>query len=310
MVPFIHQPVLLAEVLANLRPRAGKSFFDGTCGGAGHSGAMLRESSPTGFLYACDQDGDAIAVATERLAPFAGRFELRRMNFADAAGWVPAGSCAGALIDCGVSSFQIDHGARGFSFQQDGPLDSRMDQRAAMTAADIVNQWSVEELAKIFWEYGEERESRRIARAIETERKMVKFETTRQLAGLVQRTCPRTDQLPGRLARIFQALRIVVNDEMEVLRRGLAAAFGMLEPQGRLGVITFHSLEDRIVKDFMRELARDYSLPPGEADFPHLRIPRTPPGRLVTRKPFFPGEAELAANPRSRSAHLRVLERI
>jgi 16S rRNA (cytosine1402-N4)-methyltransferase len=271
---------------------------------------MLRESSPTGFLYACDQDGDAIAVATERLAPFAGRFELRRMNFAEAAGWVPAGSCAGALIDCGVSSFQIDHGARGFSFQQDGPLDSRMDQRAAMTAADIVNQWSVEELAKIFWEYGEERESRRIARAIETERKMVKFETTRQLAGLVQRTCPRTDQLPGRLARIFQALRIVVNDEMEVLRRGLAAAFGMLEPQGRLGVITFHSLEDRIVKDFMRELARDYSLPPGEADFPHLRIPRTPPGRLVTRKPFFPGEAELAANPRSRSAHLRVLERI
>jgi 16S rRNA (cytosine1402-N4)-methyltransferase len=116
--------------------------------------------------------------------------------------------------------------------------------------------------------------------------------------------------LPGRLARIFQALRIVVNDEMEVLRRGLTGAFGMLEPQGRLAVITFHSLEDRIVKDFMRELSRDYTLPPGEADFPHLRIPRTPPGRLVTRKPISPGEAELAANPRSRSAHLRVLERI
>lgn len=310
MVPFIHQPVLLAEVLANLRPRAGKAYFDGTCGGAGHSAAILQASSPTGFLYACDQDGDAIAAATERLAPFTGRFELRRMNFAAAAGWVPAGSCAGALIDCGVSSYQIDAAARGFSFQQDGPLDSRMDQRTTVTAAEIVNNWPVEELADLMWKYGDERESRRIARAIETERKMRRIETTRQLAGLIQRVCPRADHLPGRLARIFQSLRIAVNHEFEALQQGLAGAFGMLESGGRLGVITFHSIEDRIVKDFMREQARDYDLPPGEADFPHLRLPRSPRGLLVTRKPISPGADELAANPRSRSAHLRVLERI
>lgn len=310
MVPFIHQPVLLAEVLANLRPRAGKAFFDGTCGGAGHSAAILQASSPTGFLYACDQDGDAIATASERLAPFAGRFELRRMNFAAAADWVPAGSCAGALIDCGVSSYQIDAATRGFSFQQDGPLDSRMDQRTQLTAAEIVNTWPVEELANLMWKYGDERESRRIARAIETERKMRRIETTRQLAGLIQRVCPRADHLPGRLARIFQSLRIAVNNEFEALQQGLAGAFGTLESGGRLGVITFHSIEDRIVKDFMREQARDYDLPPGEADFPHLRLPRSPLGLLVTRKPISPGAEELAANPRSRSAHLRVLERI
>ncbi len=310
MIPFIHQPVLLAEVLANLRPRAGKAYFDGTCGGAGHSGAILQASSPTGFLYACDQDGDAIAAATERLAPFAGRFELRRMNFSAAAGWVPSGGCAGALIDCGVSSFQIDHPGRGFSFQQDGPLDARMDQRTAVTAAEIVNTWSAEDLANVMWQYGDERDSRRIARAIETERKMRRIETTRQLADLVQRVCPRADQLPGRLARIFQSLRIAVNGEFEALRLGLAAAFGMLEPGGRLCVISFHSIEDRIVKDFMREQAREYDLPPGEADFPHLRLPRVPRGLLVTRKPLVPGADELAANPRSRSAQLRVLERI
>ncbi len=310
MAPFNHQPVLLAEVLANLRPRAGKSFFDGTCGGAGHSGAILRESSPTGFLYACDQDGDAIAAASERLAPFAGRFELRRMNFADVAGWIPPGSCAGALIDCGISSFQIDHGPRGFSFQADGPLDSRMDQRTELTAADIVNGWSAEELAKIFWELGEERESRRIARAIEAERKMRKIETTRQLAGLIEQVCPRGDQLPGRLARVFQALRMTVNREVEVLRRGLAAAFSLLEPGGRLAVISFHSLEDRLVKEFMREQARAYELPPGEPDLPHLRRDRPPRARDLTRKPISPTAEEVAANPRARSAHLRVIERI
>lgn len=310
MAPFNHQPVLLAEVLANLRPRAGKAFFDGTCGGAGHSVAILRESSPTGFLYACDQDGDAIAAATERLTPFAGRFELRRMNFADAAEWVPPASCAGALIDCGISSFQIDHGPRGFSFQADGPLDSRMDQRSELTAGEIVNGWSVGELARIFWELGEERESRRIARAIEAERKMRKIETTRQLAGLIERVCPRGDQLPGRLARIFQALRMTVNREVEVLRRGLAAAFGFLEPGGRLAVISFHSIEDRLIKEFMREQARTYDLPPGEPDLPHLRQDRPPRARDLTRKPISPTAEEIAANPRARSAHLRVIERI
>jgi 16S rRNA (cytosine1402-N4)-methyltransferase len=271
---------------------------------------MLRESSPTGFLYACDQDGDAIAAASERLAQFAGRFELRRMNFADVAAWIPPGSCAGALIDCGISSFQIDHGPRGFSFQADGPLDSRMDQRTELTAADIVNGWPAEELARIFWELGEERESRRIARAIEAERKMRNIATTRQLAGLIEQVCPRGDQLPGRLARVFQALRMTVNREVEVLRRGLAAAFGLLEPGGRLAVISFHSLEDRLVKEFMRAQARAYELPPGEPDLPHVRRDRPPRARDLTRRPISPTADEVAANPRARSAHLRVIERI
>jgi 16S rRNA (cytosine1402-N4)-methyltransferase len=306
---FIHKPVLLAEVLAALRPRAGKSFWDGTCGGAGHSVAILQASSPTGFLYACDQDGDAIRAAAERLAPFAGRFELRRLNFADAAEWVPAASCAGALLDLGVSSHQLDTAGRGFSFQQDGPLDMRMNDAMKTTAADLVNELPAETLAKWFWELGDERDARRIARAIERERKVKPFETTGQLAGVIERACPRHGQRTHPATRVFQVVRMLVNDELGVLRRGLAIAMQCLEPLGRLCVISFHSTEDRVVKDFMRQEARDYDLPPGEGDFPHLRIPRAPRARLVTRKPILAGEAELADNPRARSAQLRVLEK-
>lgn len=302
---------MLAEVLAALRPRAGKCYFDGCCGGAGHSEAILEASAPTGFLYACDRDGDAVAAATERLARFAGRFELRRLNFADAADWVPRGSCAGALLDLGVSSHQIDTAGRGFSFQQDGPLDMRMDRRQDTTAADLVRTLEAEQLADIFWRYGDERESRRIARALVRERVMRPIETTSQLADLVERVCPRRGRQAHPATRVFQALRIAVNDEMGALRRGLRGAMELLEPGGRLAVITFHSLEDREVREFMRSECREYDLPEGESeDWPHLRRPRTPRGTLVSRKALLPTPAEVAVNPRARSAQLRVMEKL
>lgn len=311
MTDFSHQPVLLAEVLAALRPRAGGRYFDGCCGGAGHSAAILEASSPTGFLYACDQDGDAVAAATEDLARFAGRFELRRMNFSEAAAWVPNGACDGALLDLGVSSHQLDTAERGFSFQADGPLDMRMDRRRPRTAADLVNQRPPAELAQIFWEYGDERESRRIARAIGEERAMYRIESTRQLATLVARVSPRHGRRVHPATRVFQALRIAVNDELGALESGLAAAMELLKTGGRLAVISFHSLEDRVVKEFMRTECRDYDLPPDVAeDLPHLRTPRAPRAVLVNRKPIRPSVRELEINPRARSAQLRVLEKI
>lgn len=311
MTDFSHQPVLLAEVLAALRPRAGGRYFDGCCGGAGHSAAILEASSPTGFLYACDQDGDAVAAATEDLARFAGRFELRRMNFSEAAAWVPGGVCDGALLDLGVSSHQLDTAERGFSFQADGPLDMRMDRRRPRTAADLVNQRPPAELAQIFWEYGDERESRRIARAIGEERTMYRIESTRQLATLVARVSPRHGRRVHPATRVFQALRIAVNDELGALESGLAAAMELLKTGGRLAVISFHSLEDRVVKEFMRTECRDYDLPPDVTeDLPHLRTPRAPRAVLVNRKPIRPSARELEINPRARSAQLRVLEKI
>lgn len=310
MSEFAHQPVLLSEVLQALRPRAGKAYLDGCCGGAGHSLAILEASNPTGFLYACDQDGDAISVAHERLNRFEGRFELRRMNFCEVGSWIPANRCAGVLLDLGVSSYQLDTARRGFSFQHDGPLDMRMDQRRPVTAADLVNTLSADELADIFWKYGGERESRRIARALVHDRSMRRFETTSQLANLVERVNPRRGRRSHPATQVFQALRIVVNDEMESLTQGLQAAMKVLESGGRLAVITFQSDEDRLVRDFMRSEARDYDLPDGCQDFPHLRLERPPRAALITRKAILPGEEELTRNPRSRSAQLRVMEKL
>jgi 16S rRNA (cytosine1402-N4)-methyltransferase len=230
------------------------------------------------------------------------------MNFSDLAAWVPAGSCRGVLLDLGVSSHQLNRPERGFSFQQDGPLDMRMDDRGGRTAADVVNEWPADELARAFWELGDERDSRRIARAIETERKVRQFTTTGQLAACVERVCPRGGRRAHPATRVFQALRIVVNDELGALRRGLAAAMTILEPRGRLAVLTFHSLEDRIVRDFMREESRDYDFD-GEVDLPDFRRPRAPRATRVTRRAILPDDAELADNPRARSAQLRVLEK-
>ena len=302
---------MVAEVLAALRPRAGCRVADGTVGGAGHACAILAASSPNGWLYGCDRDGAAVEAATQRLneAGFAGRFEIRRGNYAELAEWVPAGSCDGVLLDLGVSSPQLDDAVRGFSFQSDGPLDMRMDLRQSLTAAEAVNSWSETELAQVFWEYGDEPQSRRFARAIVQDRQGRRFETTGQLAALIERLAPRHGKKKHPATRVFQALRMAVNDESRFLKSGLAAACTLLKPGGRLAVITFHSLEDRMVKEFGRERARDYTFE-GEVDVPELRQPCVPELKWVQRKAIHPAEVEVAENPRARSAQLRVLEKI
>ncbi len=304
-----HKPVLLAETLVALQPRAEGRYADGTLGRAGHAKAILAASSPSGFLFGCDRDGDALEAAKERLKEFAGRFELRRGNFDELAEWLSGDSCDGVLLDLGTSSPQLDVAERGFSFLQDGPLDMRMDQRETVTAAKIINEAGTEELADIFWRYGDEHESRKMARAIERERQLRPITTTRQLAQLVEKISPRAGKKAHPATKIFQALRIVVNDEIGSLKRGLDAALKILKPGGRLAVITFHSLEDRTVKEWSRKLARDYEVI-GEVDVPELRKPAAPKIKILNRKAIQPSEAEKKENVRSRSAQLRVFEKI
>jgi 16S rRNA (cytosine1402-N4)-methyltransferase len=251
----------------------------------------------------------ALLAAAQRLAPCAGRFELHRANFCEVSEWVPARSVDGVLFDLGVSSPQLDEAARGFSFRREGPLDMRMDRRGGLTAADVVNGWDAAELAKLFRELGEERQSWRIARAIERERQSGWIGTTLQLAALVERVNPRRGGRTHPATKVFQALRMAVNDELGSLRRGLLAAVGVLKPGGRLVVITFHSGEDRMVKVFGNEQTRDYRVI-GDVDVPELRQPEKPLMRWVERKAIAPGVAEVAANPRARSAQLRVLEKV
>lgn len=309
MPEFTHSPVMLAEMVAALRPQPGGRYADGTVGGAGHAAAILAASSPSGRLYGCDRDGEAVEAAERKLAEFSGRFEIRQGNFAELADWVPLGSCDGVLLDLGVSSPQLDEAGRGFSFQQDGPLDMRMDRRQGLTAARLVNEASVEELARVFWELGGERDARQFARAIAREREGRRFETTRQLAELIERLSPRRGRKTHPATKVFQAVRMAVNDEIGSLQTGLAGALKILKPGGRLVVITFHSLEDRIVKDFGRARARDYTFT-GGVDVPELRRPRAPELKWLQRKALRPGAAEVMANPRSRSAGMRVMEKL
>jgi 16S rRNA (cytosine1402-N4)-methyltransferase len=306
---FVHKPVMLEEVMAALEPKDGGRYVDGTVGGAGHAAAILAASAPTGRLVGCDRDGAAVDAAARRLAQYEGRFELRRGNFAELAEWLAPGSCDGVLLDLGVSSPQLDEAERGFSFMQDGPLDMRMDVRQALTAADLVNTAEADELARLFWELGGERESRRIARAIVQERERGRLGTTRQLAELVVRVTPRGGKKTHPATKVFQALRIAVNDELGSLRKGLAGAYVVLKRGGRLAVITFQSMEDRIVKDFARAGERAYTYE-GEVDLPELRQPRAPEWKRVTRKAILPRTEETEANPRSRSAQLRVIEKL
>jgi 16S rRNA (cytosine1402-N4)-methyltransferase len=310
MCGFIHKPVLLREVLEALRVGPGGRWADLTCGGGGHSEAILEASSPDGFLWACDQDGDAIEATSERLKRFAGRWEIRRMNFSGLNQWLGAGRLDGVLMDLGVSSHQLDTPARGFSFQSDGPLDMRMDVRGGMTAADVVNGWAAGDLARLFRELGGETEAGRMARAIESERRARPFTSTGQLAACIERVSPRRGRRSHPATRCFQALRMWVNREMESLGEGLGSAWRALKRGGRLAVITFHSGEDRLVRDFMRLEAREYDMPPGQPDVPELRIPRAARARLVSRRAILPGEAEQEENPRARSAQLRVAEKL
>jgi 16S rRNA (cytosine1402-N4)-methyltransferase len=308
MAGFEHKPVLVEEVLAALKPKAGGRYLDGTVGGAGHATRILRASGPDGYLVGFDQDATAIEAAQERLGEFAGRFELHRANYAQAREFVGAASVDGVLLDLGVSSPQLDRPERGFSFMADGPLDMRQDQRQPVTAADIVNGWDAESLARVFWELGGERDSRRLARVIERARAVRKIETTRQLAELIESASPRHGRKSHPATKIFLALRMETNQEMPKLAAGLDACWSALKPGGALAVITFHSLEDKLVKQFAMKLTRDYDVP-GEVDVPELRIARPARARWIAKKTA-PTDAELAENPRARSAQLRAIEKL
>ncbi len=308
MPEYYHKSVLTAEVVEALRPRADGRYVDGTVGGGGHAAALLRASGPDGVLLGCDRDGAAVRAAREFLLEFEGRFDIRQGSFAGLDEWIEAGSCDGVLLDLGVSSAQLDQAERGFSFQSDGPLDMRMDTGQELTAAGLLARSGAEDLARIFWEYGGESNSRRIARAIERERETGPLLRTRQLAELIEKVSPRGGRRIHPATKVFQALRIAVNDETGHLERGLDAAVKILKPGGRLAAITFHGLEDRILKRFGGRLSRDYEA--AEPDVPEQRRPRPAILRWVRRKAIAPGAAELRDNPRSRSAHCRVLEKL
>jgi len=307
-----HQSVLLAETVALLAPAPGAIFVDGTLGGGGHSEAFLMAGAR---VIGLDRDPEALAFAGERLKRFGEQFTGVRANFADA-GAVLDGlgveGIDGALLDIGVSSRQLDAAGRGFSFQADGPLDMRMDPDGGVTAADVVNGASEEELARIFREYGEEGNARRIAREIVRNRTDGtygtdgKFVTTLDLARCVEKINPRRSRTHP-ATKVFQALRIAVNGELEALERALPVFSERLNAGGRFGVLTFHSLEDRMVKKFFKDRATEWLDRP---EWPERRRNPQFQFRLVTGKPVVAGEEESVRNPRSRSAKLRVVERI
>ncbi len=308
MAGFAHVPVLAAQTLAALAPKSGGVYIDGTLGGAGHSSLILEQSAPDGFLLGIDRDDDALQAASERLAPFAGRFTLVKGNFADMdelARQSGIDAADGVLLDIGVSSYQLDEGSRGFSYNQDAPLDMRMDRSQGLTAEQLVNEASAEELTRILYEYGEEKWAARIAEFIAAERSRGRIESSGRLVEIIKKAVPAgardKDQHPAK--RTFQALRIAVNGELEALSAGLEAAIGLLRPGGRLAVITFHSLEDRIVKDCFRLHATDCICPPRQ---PVCTCGHKADIKLYNRKPITADDKELADNPRSRSANLRV----
>ncbi|MFZ5899372.1 MAG: 16S rRNA (cytosine(1402)-N(4))-methyltransferase RsmH [Bacillota bacterium] len=309
---FSHQPVMLEEVIEALNVRPGGIYVDCTLGGAGHSLAILQKMSRKGLLVGLDQDPAALQAATARLAGFAGQVRLVKANFSEISRVLDnlgVKGVDGVLFDLGVSSPQLDVRERGFSYQLDGPLDMRMDPEMTVTAADVVNKLPEDELARIIRDYGEERWARRIAAAIVEERRKERISTTARLADIVRRAIPaaarRSGPHPAR--RTFQALRIAVNNELSVLNAALTQAVKALNPGGRIAVLSYHSLEDRIVKEVFRDFSRSCICPPG---LPECRCYRKPLLKVLTSRPLTPSKDEVAQNPRSRSAKLRVAEKL
>ena len=305
---FSHIPVMLEECMDGLDIRPDGIYVDGTAGGAGHSSAIAARLNEKGRLIALDRDPDAVAVATERLSvyPNARVYHRNYSEIRAVLDELDIDYADGILMDLGVSSFQLDEGSRGFSYHTDAPLDMRM-SKEGMSAADVVNTYSESELARIIFEYGEEKFSRRIASNIVIAREASPIETTLQLADIIRDSVPqkaRREKNPCK--KTFQAIRIAVNGEFEHLEKGLEDAFFSLRVGGRLAVITFHSLEDRIVKKKFAEWCRVCICPP---DFPQCVCGRKPLGKLVNRKPLEAKEQELERNNRSRSAKLRIIER-
>lgn len=308
-----HAPVLLRETIDLLAVRSGGRYLDATFGGGGHTRAILDRSAPDGLVVALDADSKATERARSLAARYPGRVIVQQGNFREMASLAQVQAIRdrgfdGILMDLGLSSFQLDNDERGFSFHSDSPLDMRFDPTSGLTAADLVNSLTSDELSKLLFEYGEEPQARRIARGIVAHRQDRPVGTARELADLIEiSTGGRRGRKIHPATRTFQALRIAVNDELEALKSGLPAAIELLRPSGRLAVISFHSLEDRIVKQTFRQEARDCICPPGT---PVCICGHEARLKLITTKPLRPGEGEARENPRSRSARLRVAERI
>ena len=308
---FHHKSVLLDECIQGLNIKPDGIYLDGTLGGAGHSSQIVRRLT-TGRLIGVDRDQVALEAAAQRLAPWKERVTLVHSNFKDIDGILDRlgiEKVDGMLFDLGVSSPQLDDGQRGFSYMADAPLDMRMNREDRLTAYDVVNQWPREELRRILYEYGEERYAPQIAGAIDRKRQNAPIETTLQLVDVIRGALPaqalREKQHPAK--RSFQAIRIAVNDELGSVRKMLEEAIPRLNPQGRLAVITFHSLEDRIVKSAMAAAAKGCTCPP---EFPVCVCGKKPQVKLINRKPITSSPEELEENPRARSAKLRVCERL
>ncbi len=307
---YTHKPVLLNECLDGLNIRPDGIYVDGTLGRAGHSREIAGRLT-TGRLIAIDRDQAALDAAPARFGALMDKVTLVRGNFGDLPALLSGLGVSGAdgmLFDFGVSSPQLDDGSRGFSYLQDAPLDMRMDQSAPLTAREVVNGWSQEELKRILWQYGEERYSGPIAAAVVRRREEAPIETTGELAELIRAAMPakarREKQHPAK--RSFQAIRIAVNDELGEVERLLGGVLPLLKPGGRLAIISFHSLEDRLVKTAFGEWARGCTCPP---DFPVCVCGKTPKVKLVGKRPITASEEELNENPRARSAKLRIAEK-
>ena len=308
---FSHKSVLLDECLDGLCIRPDGIYLDGTLGGAGHSLEIVRRLT-TGRLIGVDRDTAALEAAGARLAPYMDRVTLVHGNFRELERILDdleISAVDGMLFDLGVSSPQLDDGARGFSYMADAPLDMRMNREDRLTAWEVVNRWPREELRRILYEYGEERYAPQIAAAIDRRRQTEPIETTLELVDVIRSAMPpqalREKQHPAK--RSFQAIRIAVNDELGAVREMMETAIPRLKPGGRLAVITFHSLEDRIVKSAMNAAAKGCTCPP---DFPVCVCGKKPQVRVITRKPITSGQKELNENPRARSAKLRICEKI
>ena len=301
---FIHKSVLLEETIAALNIKPDGIYVDGTAGGAGHSSEIAKRLK-NGFLFALDRDPDAVKTASERLKDYPAK--VIESNFADMASVLSGegiDGVDGVLLDLGVSSYQLDSARRGFSYRADAPLDMRM-SKSGLSAADIVNTYSVQQLTDIFRDYGEEKFAYKIANRIVKEREKESILNTLRLADIIAASVPAAARRDGHPARkCFQAIRIAVNGELDILGGALDSAFGLLKKDGVLAVITFHSLEDRIVKQKFKEYCTGCICPP---DFPVCVCGRTPPGHLAFKKPTEPTEKELSENPRSRSAKLRAI---
>jgi 16S rRNA (cytosine1402-N4)-methyltransferase len=299
---FYHDPILAPEILDAMQPIAGKQIFDGTVGGGGHAELLLRHGA---HVIGCDQDDEALDYAQRRLSSYEDSFLPVRGNFRDMDGILAGlgiGQVDGILLDLGVSSRQLDNPGRGFSFRENGPLDMRMDVRAVLSAKELVNEWAEEELIRIFREYGEERRAARVAREIVKARGIKPIGTTFELSEVVGRAIPKTSA-KNPATKVFQAIRIAVNGELEALETALEKAVNLLAPKGVLAIITFHSLEDRIVKRFMHRRSNPF------IDRPEWSEPRPNPEfcfYLPSRRAIEPEEEETRRNSRSRSAKLRV----